>query len=274
MAKQQPLAETKKRDYWIIDSRRLIVDEQFNEREDYGDIDGLAAEIEAQGVTEPLKCYKKGEFYVVIRGHRRRLALKMLEEKGILVLVPVILEDKKKANTEMWILDQITSNDGKVFTAWEQAKVLRRLANFGWTEKDIKERSGKSIVYVRRLLSLTTAPQKLINLVRSGRVSATLAMEAIAEEKVDDLIAIGEKDGAEEIDHPFSLFPAESPQKIKTKITRSDLQKPTSWKVIQKKWIPGVDQNTVKPEKMEIFNWFKKLAEGTLSEEDFREFFI
>lgn len=271
----EPLAKDKKTDIWKVDSRRLIVDEDYNTREDYGDIPGLAAEIEAQGVTTPLKCYRRGESIVVIRGHRRRKALVHLwETKGIWMMVPAILEENKKADLEMRTLDLITSNDGKPLTPWEQSKVLRRLANFGWSEDDIVERSGKSKVYVKRLLSLSTAPQRLINLVRSGRVSATLAMDAIAELKVDDLIQKGEANAIEAADHPFNLFDQENPRKNKDKITRGDLQKPASWKMIQKKWIPAVDESTLKPEKAKIFHWFKRLAEGGLTQDEFQDFFL
>jgi len=234
-----PLQDSYKRDYWYVDSRRLIVDDEYNAREDYGNIQGLADEIEAQGVTTPLKCYKKGEYYVVIRGHRRRLALKLLEEKGLFLMVPTLTEDKAKANTEQWVLDLIISNGGKDLTPWEQAKVLLRLENFGWNEKDIIQRSGRSKVYVRRLLSLAHAPQKLINLVREGRVRATLAMDVIAEGTVSELLEKAEQGTLPAPNSEQELFPTEAPPVGKERITRGDL-KPNSWKAFRK-WSKEVD---------------------------------
>lgn len=268
----QPLAPDKKRDYWFVDSRRLIVDEDYNEREEMGDIKGLAAEIEAQGVTTPLKGYKKGENYVVIRGHRRRLALKLLEEKGIVLIVPIFLEDKAKANLENWVLDLITSNDGKALTPWEQAKVIRRLTNFGWSEKDIVERSGKSLVYVRSLLALSAAPQKLINLVRQGRVKATLAMDMIREGRVDELLKRAD-DGFLPLVTKADLFSGGEfvPEPKPERITRGDLR-PNSWKAF-KKWAKDIDEKKIPPPKLKIFQFLKQMEEGELTDENFKEFF-
>lgn len=270
MAKE--LVKDQKRDYWFIDSRRLIVDDDFDEREEYGDIAGLAAEIEAQGVTTPLKCYKKGEYYVVIRGHRRRRALKLLEEKGIIVIVPVILQDKAKADQQQWVLDQITSNDGKQLTPWEQAKVLRRLTNFGWSEKDIVERSGKSNVYVRRLLSLASAPQKLINLVKNRVISATFAMDMIAQGRVEELLEKAETEELPPLNPELELFPKEENRKKGGKITRSNLQKTNSWKEFRK-WVPNIEEKKMPSKKAEFLEWLKKMMEGELTQEDFEEFF-
>lgn len=269
----QPLAKDKKRDYWFVDSRRLIVDDDYNEREEMGDIVGLAAEIEAQGVTTPLKGYKKGENYVVIRGHRRRLALKLLEAKGIVLIVPIILEDKAKANPEQWVLDLITSNDGKSLTPWEQAKVIRRLSNFGWSEKDIVARSGKSEVYVRNLLALSAAPQKLINLVREGRVKATLAMEVIREGKVDELLKIAEEGALPPPNAEPDLFGTEQVvvPPSRQRITRGDL-KPNSWKAF-KKWSKDIDEGELPAAKAKTFKFLKQMEEGELTEEHFKEFF-
>lgn len=275
MAKKNgaPLAKDRKGDYWWVDSRRLIEEKGFNRREEYGDIEALAKEIRAQGVDNlaPLECYKQGENYVIIKGYRRRKALKILEEDGEIIMVRILLE-RKGFSKEMRILDQITGNEGKPYTPWEQAKVLRDLRGLGWSEKDIIQRSGKSKVYVLRLLSLADAPQKLINLVREGRVSGTLAMDKIAEGKAGELIEAAEKSPQLNQDDIGDLFTPPSASPASTRITKSDVQRPNSVKIFRK-WMPAVQEEKLPPEKMEVLQWLKRLVAGEVTAEDLQNYF-
>lgn len=266
----KPLAADIRNNYFIVDSRRLIEEEGFNRREDYGDLNAFAREIKAQGLDSlpPLTCYKQGDFYVVLRGHRRHRAIKILEKEGEILMVRILLE-RKGYSKEKRILDQATENEGKQFTPWEKAKVLRDLRGLGWSEKDMEEHSRWSLVYIRRLLSLADAPQKFINLVRKGRIAGTFAMDMIAEGKVEEVIEKAEKNELPLLDPGLALFPEEvsRPQKI----TRADV-KPNSWKTF-KKWMPQLDEEKLSPEKAKIFNWLKLMMDGELTEEDFKKFF-
>lgn len=263
------LAKDIKGEYFKVDSRRLIFEEGYNRRENFGDIPGLAAMIKAAGIKNALWCYKKGENYVVKRGHRRTMALRILEKEGKVIMVPILLLPKGYGAEEA-ILDLIVENESLPFTPWEQAKTLRDLRNFGWSPKDMAERSGKTAVYVRRLLSLADAPQKLINLVREGRVTATFAMDMIAEERVDELLQKADENQLPVPNPELEMFPIENQDKP-VKITRTDLQL-NSWKTF-KKWVPEVDENELAPEKAEFFNWLKKMLKGELTEKDFKKFF-
>lgn len=274
MAVEKPLAPDKKTDYFWVDSRKLIEEEGYNEREEWGDIPGLAAEILAVGVQQALIVNKRGDMFAVRSGHRRRRACILLVEQGHgPIMVPVILERRGNSSEER-VLHLITDNSGLPFTPWEQAKVMKRLKNFQWSDKDIAERSGISIVYVRRLLSLAEAPQKLINLVREGRVAATLAIDMMAEGKTDDLIAAAEIGPSQEIqDDIGDLFMSQRPAPpTHTKITRSDIQRPNSVKVF-KKWVPKFEEEKLSDDKKEILRWLKKLVGGELTVEDLNDFF-
>lgn len=268
----KPLAKDRHGDYWWVDSRRLKEQEAFNRREDYGDIIAFAKEIRAQGIEnlEPLECFKQGEDYMIIKGYRRNKALKILEKDGEIIMVRIMLAPKGYSK-EMRILDQITGNDGKHFTPWEQAKVLRDLRGLGWSEQTLVERSGKTLFYIRRLLSLADAPQQLINLVREGRVKGTFAMDMIAEGRVEELLQKAEENNLPAPATEMELFPAPPPPPKPEKITRSDL-KPNSWKAFRK-WSKGVDENNLPKKKIETFKFLKQIEEGNLKEDDFIEFF-
>lgn len=270
MAKAR-LAKDKKTDYWWVDSRRLIFEDGYNQREVFGDIPGLARSIAKSGIKNPLWCYKRGENYVVKRGHRRTMALRILEKQnpGKAIIVPILLLPKGY-NPEEAILDLIIENEALPFTPWEQAKVLRELRNLGWSPDDMAERSGKSMVYVHRLLSLADAPQKLINLVREGRVTGTFAMDMIAEGRVDELLKKADENRLPTPNPELEMFPAENSAKP-PRITRTDLR-PNSWKTF-KKWVPQVKETELSPEKATFFQWLKQMLDGELTEEDFKKFF-
>ncbi len=269
---QKALAKDRAGVVWWVDSRRLVEQEGFNRRENYGDIPKMAKEIKAAGIDtlDPLTCFKKGEEYVVLRGHRRRRALKILEKAGEIIMVRILLAPKG-FKIEDYIADQISDNEGLHLSPWEQAKVARDLRKLGWKDEDIQEKTGKSLVYVRRLLSLADAPQKLINLVREGRVKGTFAMDMIAENRVEELLAWAEKNTLPSVADPeMELFAKEESPKGE-KITRGDLR-PNSWKTFRK-WAPKVDEKELPPQKAEIFYWLKRMMEGELTEEDFKQFF-
>ncbi len=268
-------------DLFRVDSRLLVVDPNYIERENYGDIPGFARSIRALGIQylPPLTVYRKEGKYVIIRGHRRLKAIRLIEQDGEILMIGVIIEatesrgGKIARSVERRYLEQATENDGLAYSPWEKAKVIGKMVkNYGWTDGQLVEETGWSGVYVRRLLSLFNAPQKLINLVREGRVKGTFAMDMIAEGRVDELIKKGEETKGPITKEEPELFPTEDEGAIKPeRITRSDL-KPNSWKAF-KKWIPNLEEKKLSPKKAEFLEWLKKMMEGELTQEDFEEFF-
>lgn len=272
-----PLADDRKTDYFWVDSRKLKEAEGYNERERWGDIPELAASILAVGVQQALIVNRRKGEYIVRSGNRRRKACELLVEQGHCpIMVPVILE-RQNTSEEMRVLHLLTDNSGLEFTPWEKAKTLARLRNFAWPEDVIVEKSGLSVTSVRRLLSLYDAPQKLINLVREGRVSATEAMDTIAEGKVDRLLEIAQKPtpappaaNAELFDQPDLDLKIVPPPPTR-RITKSDIR-PNSWKIF-KKWAPSVEEDKLPPVKLQAWNLIIKIRDGEATEEDFKQFF-
>lgn len=264
------MPEEKKSDLFKVRPSQLIFEEGFNPREDYGNIAGLKEEIRAQGVKDPLTGYRKGEYIVVKSGHRRTTACKELEKEGVDLWVPILLEPQRY-NPEMRVLDLLTDNGALPFTPWEQAKVIQRLMNFGWADSVIAERSGKSLVYIRRLQLLSSAPEKAVNLIRKKIVSATLVIDLMAAGKIEELLDKAEKNELPALNPDLQLFQQEEPVVKERKITQGDL-KPNSWKAF-KKWSKDVDEKELPPAKAKIFRWLRQMDAGELTEENFIEFF-
>jgi ParB/RepB/Spo0J family partition protein len=276
MAKsKEPLVTSRKGDYFWVDSRRLVFEDGYNDREDYGDIETLAAQIEAQGVKQPLKGYRRSggkdnETWVVKSGHRRTMACRLLEKKGIVIIVPVFPVPKGESPEEK-VLDLITENDALPLTPWEKTKVVKRLRNFGWTEDDIAGRSGLSKEWVKSLLLLADSPQRLIELVRKGTVTATFAISTIKKgtAEVQLLIEKGEA-AATPIPDPNELFPHDTFSGKAPRVTQADVR-PNSWKLF-KKWSQKFEEE-IAPEKIDFLEFLKKMMDGKLTEKDFKKFF-
>lgn len=264
------MPEEKKSDLFKVRPSQLIFEEGFNPREDYGDIGGLKEEIRAQGVKDPLTGYRKGEFIVVKSGHRRTTACKELQQEGVDLWVPILLEPQRY-NPEMRVLDLLTDNGGLPFTPWEQSKVIQRLVNFGWSDSVIAEKSGKSLVYIRRLQLLASAPEKAIKLVKNKIVSATLVMDLMAENKIEELLEKAQNNTLPPLNPDLQLFQQDEPVTRAKRITKSDL-KPNSWKAYRK-WSSAFDEKELAPDKAKIFKWLDKMAKGELTEDDFKKFF-
>jgi ParB/RepB/Spo0J family partition protein len=168
-------------DFFRIDPRVLKVRDGWNCREDYGDIDELAASIAEVGVKEPLTVvYEAGEAWVT-DGHRRlKATLQAIASGAEIVSVPCKSEDRYSNDADR-LFSQILRNSGKPFTALENAKVYQKLIGFGWTQADIAKKAGISQSRVSQVLELLTLPEGVKKLVTSGQVSASLAAATVSE---------------------------------------------------------------------------------------------
>lgn len=164
----------------IVPLASIKVQKGFNVRKDFGDIEGLAAEIEAAGLLNPLTVRpgaKAGE-YILTHGERRFNALNLLESQGITgdVEVYVLPTDVNEAELE---ITQLLQNDGKPLTIMEQGEVYTRLKNLGLDNAKIAKRTGYTTEHIRNCVKLSEAPEELKMAVQSGEVSGTAAIKLV-----------------------------------------------------------------------------------------------
>jgi len=194
---------------------QLVIVDGFNVRENMGDLKALAGSIMENGVKLPLQGYKlkdKNEagddVYAITNGHRRYAALESINDPAI--FIPFIVEPRGYKEEDR-TFDLLTLNDGKPLGMLEEAEAFRRLMDFGWKEKDIAKKIGKSATHVVNCMLLMTATDKVKKLVNDDKVSATLVVEMLKKadpkEVEKDLIA-GAKVAKEEY--------TEKTEKVKT----------------------------------------------------------
>lgn len=252
----------------------LAIEEGFNCREDYGDIDELVNSIKANGVKVPLRGHKEkdGKYYIT-DGHRRFKAITELNKKGVEMLIPMISDSKD--SEEQRVINLIICNQGKKLNPVEEGNVVQRLINYNYSEKEISERLGFSKIYVKNLMILNNAPKKVRDLVSNKTISHTQVLDLMREEK--DFGKVQEK-----IEKAVVVKQEKADKKEggTAKITKKDIQatvgKQNSSQHLKKAMrIASKKKLDIIEEKREIYNFVNKIAKGLMSMEDiFEELFI
>lgn len=173
-----------KKDILLIDPRMLKIEDGFNTRIDYGNIDELMNSIIENGVKVPLRGYKDGEFYIITDGHRRLLSVRKAIENGSeIARIPFISERKKPM--EERIFDIILSNDGKPLTPIELCETYKKLQNFGFSITEIAKKIGKTYKHVNDMLCVAESSKDIKSMIADKQISATLVAEI--KSKVKDI---------------------------------------------------------------------------------------
>jgi len=171
----EELLATKRTDLFWLDPRVIKVMEGFNDRIDYGNMDELVQSIRENGIRIPLKGFQdKGEYFVTV-GHRRLQAAMILLEQGETIRVPFM--SSKKTSMEEMLIESFLSNDGKRFTAIEEASLVSKLIKHGLTPKEIANKLGRTPSHISNLVKLASLPTKLKNSIASEEIRGTLVLE-------------------------------------------------------------------------------------------------
>lgn len=217
MMKETEINKTKRSDVLFVDPKLIRIEEGFNTRLDYGDLDELTSSIIENGVRVPLRGYKEGEYYILNDGHRRFLAVNKALKQGIdIARVPFISEKKK--GLEERIFDIILFNDGKSLTPLELGETYRKLMQYGYNYSEIAKKIGKTIKHVSDMVSVAESSKEMKDLIKDGGVSASLVAEVKSKVKNDQ--------EAEEIIRTVSYIKKESSDgdKKKEKVTKKDIE--------------------------------------------------
>ncbi len=148
-----------------------------NPRRDVGDIDELAASIQANGIYQPLVvCYQDpratgGPQYKLVIGHRRFAAA----QKAGLTRVPVLVRRfSEQERLEAMLVENLQRSD---LTALEEAGAFKTLTGMGLSQRDIATRIGRSQAHVSRRLALLELPEKAAEALDTGSITLDDAVE-------------------------------------------------------------------------------------------------
>lgn len=164
----------------------LAVEENFNIRYDYGNIQELTDSIAENGIQNPIHCYqKKGDInkYTLIEGHRRYKAIELgIQQKKIDPLtfrIPMV--KSRPISDENRTLGLVTYNSGKPLTLLEEAMVYERLDKFGMSVAEMAKKVGKSSTHISNCLLLMAANIATKKMIMDNIVSPTLVISRLKE---------------------------------------------------------------------------------------------
>ncbi len=194
MSKELEIIETTRgKNVFMIDPRNIDVEEGFNGRTDFPEDEHqkLKATIKSGGVETPILVKKKvgTDRYILRNGERRLRACLDLVNEGHMVLIPAITFAGSDLDA---IVSMLITNDNVPLNILEEASTMQRLKDNDLTTKQISERTGRTPSHISTLLKLNEAPDKIKELIRSGKITSTLVMKILREEKdfVDALVVI------------------------------------------------------------------------------------
>lgn len=150
-----------------------LIDVGPNVREDPGDLDDLAANIQQLGVLQPVKVRQVGARWELVWGQRRLLASRLIG----LQRIPAIVDEDEKTLARLSI-EQLSENlQRKDLNPIEEAVALREVldAEKDLTQAALAERLGRSPSWLANTLRLLGLDDEVQMHVRAGRVSASHA---------------------------------------------------------------------------------------------------
>jgi ParB family chromosome partitioning protein len=140
---------------------------QPRQRFDEASLNDLAESIRSVGVIQPVIVKKNGSRYQIIAGERRWRAARIAGLKEL----PCIVRDWNEAKRlEVSLIENLQRDD---LNPVEEALGVKSLMDqCGYTQEAASERLGKSRPAIANLLRLLNLPDKVLEMLREGKLSA------------------------------------------------------------------------------------------------------
>lgn len=199
----------KRTDVYFPRYTQIVAEEGFNARENgnYGDLQALGEDIAVNGLLVSLKGHRRVvdgvEKFYVTDGFRRLAASILVNnqaiEAGHEIPIPVLKFECISANPEERLFTMLRTGDD-VFKLklhrLEEAKILAKLKEFGYTVEEIAKKLAKSVAYIYDSLRLYDAPKKMHNAIWANQISITAAVSMVKRLKGDYNAIVAELDAA------------------------------------------------------------------------------
>lgn len=261
-------------------SKMSLREDDPNKREDFGDINVIVTSILANiesgldGIVEPLKGYFKGGVFYVVRGHRRYEAMRIIYDKHSIDTIAPVLPEARGTTDEQRAIEEITSNNfRKEYTPLEQAAVVKDLIeNHGYNGAKVATKLGVTEAWVSRLNLLNKAPDELREALRKGYINTNVAMDAVKQHRVEELLEqIAEGGSKEEEITSLNGNKITSPKASRSG-DRSLNETVNSWKAF-KAVAAFTDAKKLDPDKKKVFDLLVALMNNDMDEEQIKRYF-
>jgi ParB-like chromosome segregation protein Spo0J len=190
---------------YFIDFRSIQVRPGFNLRKVYQNIEELAADIQANGLVNPIRVdvLPDGRIFYET-GHRRRMALQMLDDSGLLYDQPDkqgIREGRIECFVNTTETDELTrlvrqysSNNQVPYTYSETAELCHMLnIYYSMNSTKISDQLGISRQTVDNMLLLANQSEVVKTALHTGKISPTAVINLVRkldhdQEKIDAFV--------------------------------------------------------------------------------------
>jgi len=184
-----------RRDMFILPVKDIHVPEDWNVRTKGSErvrnhIKELATSIAAVGVSQPITVRYDNGKYSVTDGFCRMAAVHMAIKAGADIKGVKVITEEKGTNEADHVASMLIRNDSLELTTYEQALVVKKLLGFGWTQKEIAEKWGKTTAHVSNLILLMSAPPDVHKLVEQEKVSVSLVLDELRSNKDNQSVAV------------------------------------------------------------------------------------
>jgi len=163
----------------------LLEPNPFQPRQVFADskLEELSQSIRTHGFVQPLIVRRQGSRYQIVAGERRWRAAQRL---GLLRVPALVREVSNEKLLEVSLIENIQREN---LNPIEEARAYHRLASeFGLTQEEIAQRTGKdrsSVANFLRLLKLPNEIQQMLqeDVLSMGHARALLALESVSEQR-------------------------------------------------------------------------------------------
>jgi ParB family transcriptional regulator, chromosome partitioning protein len=179
VGEEENFNKTTKTDIYNIDPRAIVVVDGFNSRQDFGNIEELAKQIQEQGMLNPIsvvpfKTEDGKEKYRLVDGERRYRAVMSLIDKGVdIARIKAIFLSRSLSDAELYV-QQVMRNEGKPFNEYEMGVHCSKLKDIcGKTNSEIAEMLGKNVGQISYYLGVLEMTPEAQEVIKTNRISAS-----------------------------------------------------------------------------------------------------
>jgi len=161
-----------------VDPQIIEIEEGFNARPiDQEHVGAMKMSMLAGSILPPLFVRVDNGRIIMVDGHHRLAAIgELIEEGHEIKRVDVV---PFRGNDADRIAHMLTSSQGKNLTPLQMGLQYRKLAAFGWNEREIGDKVGKTRQHVHDMVFLAESNSDVQGMVARGEVAAHVAIGAL-----------------------------------------------------------------------------------------------